>query len=122
MNAWRPIAAELMHAGPGADGGEVVDEHVAAERRVVAEDHVVADAAVVRHVGIGHEHVAIADRRLAPAAARAAMDRDELAEDVPLADAKVGFFAFELEVLRDEADRSERKHFGPVANIGGRRR
>ena len=56
-------AAELVHAGAGADVGEVLDRHVAAERRHVAEDRVVADVAVVRDVHVGHEHVAVADRR-----------------------------------------------------------
>ena len=75
-------AAELVHARAGADVGEVLDRDVAAERRHVAEDRVVADVAVVRDVHVGHEQVAVADRRHAAAAARAAMDRDELAEDV----------------------------------------
>ena len=38
--------------------------------------------AVVRDVHVGHEHVAVADRRHAAAAARAAVDGHELAEDV----------------------------------------
>ena len=44
-------AAELVHARPGADGREVLDVHVAAERRRLPEDDVAADLAVVRHVG-----------------------------------------------------------------------
>ena len=80
-------AAELMHARSGTDGREVVDEDVSAERGVVAENRVVANVAVVRDVRVRHEHVAIADRRLPSASTRAAMDRDELAEDVVLADA-----------------------------------
>ena len=68
-------AAELVHAGAGADVREVLDRDVAAERRHVAEDRVVADVAVVRDVHVGHEHVAIADLGDAAAAARAAVDR-----------------------------------------------
>ena len=79
-----PDPAELMDARAGADVGEVLDRDVAAERRHVAENRVVADVAVVRHVHVGHEHVAVADRRHPAAAARPAVDRHELAEDVSL--------------------------------------
>ena len=54
-------AAELVHAGSGADIREVLDVHVPAERRHVAEDGVVADMAIVRDVDVRHEHVAVAD-------------------------------------------------------------
>src|SRR5436305_1890557 len=73
--------AELMHAGSGADVHEVFNGDMAAERRHVAENRVAADVAIVRDVHVRHEHVAIADRRHATAALRAAVDRDELAED-----------------------------------------
>ena len=91
---------------------------VAAERRHVAEDRVVADVAVVRDVHVGHEHVAIADFGDAAAAARAAMDGDELAEDVALADHEPRFLAPEFQVLRHEADRRERIDLGAVADLG----
>ena len=113
-----PDAAELMHAGAGADVGEVLDGDVAAERRHVAEDRVVADVAVVRDVHVRHEHVAIADLGDAAAAARAAVDGDELAEDVALADDQPRLLAAELQVLRDQADRRERKDLGAVADLG----
>ena len=80
-------AAELVDRGAGADVREVLDTDVAAERRVRPEDRVAADVAVVRHVHVGHEQVVVADRRLAAAAGGAAVDRDELAEDVAAADA-----------------------------------
>ena len=62
-------AAELVDGRAGADVREVLDGDVAAERRVRPEDRVVADVAVVRHVHVGHEHVAVADSRDAAAAA-----------------------------------------------------
>ena len=86
-------AAELVHRRPGADVDEVGDRHVAAERRVRAEDRLVADVAVVRHVHVIHEQVAVADRRHAAAAGGAAVDRDELAEDVAGADLEAGRLA-----------------------------
>ena len=45
------------------------------------------------------------------------MNRHELTEDVAIADGEVGLLAFELEVLRDEADRRERKDLGLVADV-----
>src|SRR5690242_15376102 len=112
-----PDPAELVHPGSGADGREVVDEHVPANRGVVAENAVVADVTVVRHVRVGHEHVAFADRRLATAPFSAAVNRHELTEDVAMADGEVGLLAFEFEVLWDESDRRERKDLGLVADV-----
>ncbi len=111
-------AAELVHRRPGADVREVLHGHVAAERRVRPEDGVVADAAIVRDVNVGHEHVAVADHRDAAAAARAAVDGDELAEDVPRPDHEPGGLALVLEILRREADRRERIDLGPIADLG----
>ena len=74
--------------------------------------------AIVSDVRVSHEDIPVADRRLAAAAARAAMDRDEFAEDVLPTDAKIGFFPSELEILWNKADGSERKDFRPVADFG----
>ena len=46
------------------------------------------------------------------------MNGDELAEDIALPDSEVGLLSPELEVLRDEADRRERKDLGFVADLG----
>ena len=61
MKAWRPTRQNWWTRGAGADVREVLHGDVAAQRRVRTEDRVVADVAVVRHVHVGHEHVAIAD-------------------------------------------------------------
>ena len=55
-------AAELVHAGVGADLRVVLDRDVPAQRRAGPEDGVAADPAVVRDVRVGHDQVAIADR------------------------------------------------------------
>ncbi len=91
---------------------------MAAERRVRTENRVVADAAVVRHVDVRHEDVAVADARRPTAAARAAVDRDELAEDVALADHQVRLLALVLQILRRQANRRERIDFRVVADLG----
>ena len=75
MNAWRPTRQNWWTPEPALTLAKSSTVDMAAERRHVAEDRVVADVAVVRHVHVGHEHVAIADRRHAAAAARAAVDR-----------------------------------------------
>src|SRR5438093_6427725 len=111
-------AAELVHARARADVDVVLDRHVPAERRHVAEDRVVTHVAVVRDVHVRHEHVAIANRRHAAAALRAAMDRDELAEDVALADRQPRLLAAELEVLWGLADRRDRIDLAVVADLG----
>ena len=118
MNACRPTRQNWWTPEPGADVGEVLDRHVAAERRRVAEDGVVADVAVVGDVDVGHEDVAIADRRHAAAAARAAVDRHELAEDVAPADHEARLLAAKLQVLRNQPDRRERVDLRIVADLG----
>src|SRR5205823_1572880 len=96
----------------------VLDRHMPAERRHVAENRVVANMTVVRDVDVGHEHVAIADFRDAAAAARAAVNRDELAKDIALANHELGTLAAEFQVLRNEADRGERMNLGALADFG----
>src|SRR2546421_6543457 len=111
-------AAELMHARSRADVREIIHHDVAAERRHVAENRVVADVTVVGDMHVRHEHVPIADRRHPAAAARAAMDGDELAEDIAAPDDQTRFLAFELEILRRETDRGEWKNLRAVADVG----
>ena len=98
--------------------GVVLDRDVAAERGGVAEDGVVADVAVVRDVRVGHEHVVVADLGQPAAARGAAVDRDELADHVAVADHQAGRLPAELQVLRDQADRGERKDLVAVADLG----
>src|SRR5262249_29170046 len=76
------------------------------------------DLTIVGHMDIGHEHVVVADLCNAAAAPGAAVDGDELAKDVALADNQAALFATKLEVLRNEANRSERIDFRALANVG----
>ena len=86
MNACWPTRQNWWTAEPALMLAKSSTHDVAAQRRVRAEDRVVADMTVVGDVDVGHEDVAIADRRHAAAAARSAVDRHELAEDVALPD------------------------------------
>ncbi len=117
MNACRPTRQNWWTAEPALMFAIVLDRDVTAERRMRAEDRVVADVAVVRHVNVGHEHVAIANPGDAAAAGRAAVDGDELPEDIPGADHQLGRLAAELQVLRHEPDRRERKNLGAFADL-----
>ena len=64
-----------------------------------------ADAAIVRDVRVGQDPVVVADAGDAAAVAGAAVDGDELADAVAVADDEFGALAVELLVLRIAADR-----------------
>ena len=62
------------------------------------------DVAVVRHVRVGHQQIVGADARDQSSARRAAVDGDELADAVAVADARFGALALVFEILRGHAD------------------
>ena len=100
-------AAELVDADEGADLGPIADGDVAGERDAVGQDDVIADADVVRDVRVGHEQVVAADGGEQAAALRAAVDGDEFADAVAVADAGLGALALVFQVLRGDADGAE---------------
>ena len=67
----------------------------------------VADLAVVRDVHVGQQPVVVADAGDAAAVAGAAVDGDEFADQVAVADDQLGALAGELLVLRRAAERGE---------------
>ena len=62
------------------------------------------------HVSIGHEHIVVADAGDPAAPPGATIDRNKLAEHVAPADDEIGPLALELQILRNETNRGERKH------------
>ena len=92
-----------MDERTAADDGEIIHLHLAGKLGAVRHDDMIMQDTVVRHVAVSHDEVIIADDGLA-LAERTAMDGDELAEDVIVADESPGLFAVELQVLRDSAD------------------
>jgi hypothetical protein len=70
----------------------------------------------VRHVHVVHEQVAVANFRDAAATRGAAMDRDELAENISRADLESGRLTPVFQVLWCQADRGIGKHDGAVAD------
>src|SRR5262249_29243822 len=111
-------AAELMHARAGADVDEILDRDMAAGGGHVADDRVVADVAVVGDVDVAHEQVAITDSGHAATAVRAAVDGDELAEDVLTPDRQPRLLASILQILRRLTDRREWIDLAVVADVG----
>ena len=93
MKACRPTRQNWCTPENALIVGVVLDDDVTAERRRVAEDGVVADVAIVRDVRVRHEHVVIADLRDPAAARGAAVNGDELAEHVAVADRQPGRLA-----------------------------
>src|SRR3990172_12801201 len=109
--------AELMNAAVGADGRVVEDGDVPRERRGVREDDGISHDAIVGDVGIGHEQVAVADDRPSSPEGGPAVNGDELAEGVVVADLERRDLPLELEVLGLEPYRGERED--PVALADG---
>ena len=96
-------AAELVDAAERADGRPILNFDVPGEGDGVGEDDVATNDAIMRDVHVGHEPVAIADLGECAAAFGAAVDGDEFADGVAVADAGDGGFALVLLVLGGDA-------------------
>src|ERR1035437_4326322 len=112
-------AAELMDAGEGADVGPIADGDVAGEGDAVGHNDVIADQRVVGDVGVGHEQVVAADGGDQSPALCAAMDGDEFADAVAVANAGLGALALVLEVLRGHAGGAVGEEEVVLADRGG---
>ncbi len=96
-----------MHRAKRADHGPIFDCNVAAERGSVSENDVVADATIVGDVGVGHDQGVAAHAGEAAAFYRAAIDGDELANFVVVADLQAGGFSRVSQVLRRHTEGGE---------------
>src|SRR5262249_5407322 len=103
----RADPTELMDAHEAAQHREVAHDDMTRELRVVGKGRVVADDAVVRDVRVGEQQIAIADGRLAPVLPRTRVDRQDFADDLPVADPGRGGLAAILAILRNLAYRRE---------------
>ena len=97
-------AAELVDAAGCADYRPILDDHVAGEGHGVGKHGVTADSDVVGHVDIGHQEIVVADGGDHSAAFGAAVDSDEFADLVAMADSGLGTLAVILQILRRDAD------------------
>ena len=102
-----PHAAELVNAAEGADGGVVFDDDVARQGGPVAQDGIVAYQAIVGNVHVGHDQVEAAQPGQRAPTLGAAMDADELADAVVVANDDFAALAAELQVLGNKPDGAE---------------
>ena len=112
---------EVVHPGGAPDHDTVLHAHVAGELNRVGDDDVVADVGVVGDVDPDHEEVVIADARDAAALSidlRAAVNGDQLAEDVVGARGQPGRPALVLQVLGRGAEDAARVEYVSGAEIG----
>ena len=97
-------AHELVHHRRATHDDVVFDVDVPGEDDVVGEGGVVANDAVMREVDIGHDPVAVAEDGFADVLHGAAVEGDEFADGVVVADFEGGVFAAVFFVLRDGAE------------------
>jgi hypothetical protein len=100
-------AHEVVHRAQRTNRGPILDDDVAAQGRGVGHDYVVADRAVVSDMGVSHDEVVAADASEASALDGTAIDGDEFANDVVVADFKARGLAVVADILRSEADGRE---------------
>ena len=112
-------AHELMHGGEAAEDDVVADAAMAGERRVVHQRDVVAEHAVMRDMRADEEQAVVADARDEPAALRARIDRDVLADRAVAADLQPARLAVIFSVLRRQADAGEGKYLRAGADRRG---
>jgi len=90
------------HAIAG-DKRSIFDLHIASQQSSTRYDGLMPDLAVMRHVGVVHEKIVIANDRSA-AFGGSTMDLAVLTDDIAMADLEETLPAFISDVLRDVAD------------------
>src|ERR1700754_5195668 len=115
----RSHLAELVHARIPGEDRPVADLRMTGQRGVVGEHHVVAHDAVVGDVDIGQQPVVVAHAGEAATFASTAVDGDEFADEVAVADIKLGQPAREFFALRRAADGGELRNAVFPANTRG---
>src|SRR6266478_84228 len=108
-NGMRADTHEMVHRTKRADAGPVFNGNVPAERGGVGHDDMASNLAIMSDVSVGHDQVMVADLREPAAFYRAAIDGNELANLVVIADFQARRFARVRDVLRRQADRRERE-------------
>ena len=109
--------AELVNARIRADIGAVVNLDVTGERRGVCHYNLVSQKAIVRDVRLRHQQISVADLGQTAAALRAAMNGDEFADVISIADFNACRFAAVFQILRRKSDGNERENFIVIADL-----
>ena len=107
-----------MNPGVRADVRAIFYTHVSRKCGSVGHDDAVADYTIVSDMRLGHDQTIVARLRQHAAARCSAVDRHELANLVSLSDARLGRFAFVLQILRGQPDRDKREDLSFRANHG----
>src|SRR6266446_4235615 len=115
----RSYPHEVVYGAQCSNVSPVFHGYMPAQRRRVCHDDVTPNLAIMRNVGIGHDQVVVADLGASPALDRAAVDGDKLADYVMVADLQACRFACVGDVLRRQANRSEREKDVVRANFRG---
>ena len=92
---------------------------MAAQGRGIRHDYVIADRAIVGDVRVSHDEVVAADAGETSAFDGTAIDGDEFANDVVVADFEARGLAVVADILRSEADGRKREESIMVADFRG---
>jgi hypothetical protein len=76
---FQPDSAELMNARIRSNARSVCNFNVAGQRRRVRHDNIASKLAIVRDVGLRHQKIPVTDTRYSASARRSAMDCNEFA-------------------------------------------
>ena len=109
--------AKLVNRAKPANIRIVLHCDVAREGDAIRQNRMVMNHDVVRHMDIGHNQVVIADYGAHAAAFGAAMNGDEFANTVAVADNCLRCFAAIFLVLRRHPARAERKEYVIFADV-----
>jgi len=93
-------AHELMHDAVAGDKSPIFHLHIAGQQSPTGNDRVITDLAVMRHMGVVHEEIVVADNGGA-AFGGTAVDLTVFANDIAVADLEETLPAFVGDVLRD---------------------
>src|SRR5690348_5079614 len=99
----------MVYRTKRANHSPFFDDYMAAQSCSIGQDDVVADHAVMGNVGVGHDQGMAPNARQASAPCGAAIDGNELADNVVVPNLQTRGFAFVAQVLRRHSDRRERK-------------
>src|SRR2546426_9196487 len=114
----RADADVLMHRTHGADYGPILDRHMSAESGGIGQDHAITNYTIVGDVGVRHNQVVIAHTGDATTFYRSAIDGDELADLVVIANFQLCWLAGVSHVLWRQPDGGKWKEAVIRANFG----
>src|ERR1700674_151106 len=113
----RANANEVVHGTDGPYLRPFLDRDVATESRRIRKDDVVADRAIMGDVGVSHNQDVTSHAGQPAAFYGAAIDGNELANLVMVANFKAGRFAGVGHILRRHSDRAKWKELAVGANL-----